>query len=591
MADDCPAGRYDFDAPSHVVDLKQLANESFDDAWFDRQAIEQPHCGTPNPTTIAGPMRVPVTVLKSADSKPHDSGAMGKTQPKDEPSRCLSDAGSKRKLPDGPSSRRSKVSKSAEDQVEICSDVNNEAEAICDGETELTSSESLPQEEPCTSTHVLGGCSVGKPGRPLKSNKTKVVKSVYVPVAEHIMQLQKRTPQRFRELSRVERAKGPPKAKVQRLQLTRPQSPKFATRLRSRPIGVKSSAQLEAEKEEERLKSTFKAQELKKKILERRDSVKKPVVKDPTVQEAFTMHIEKRLQERQASKPQDEPQSAFKAQELPKKILQGVVGVPMKKVKHATVPHSPAFTLPKKERVDVKAEEVKPVPSVKHTPVPQFGTPFQPMLQDKRHTEVCPFSFEQREQEKKKLKEISEQKEQEVPVFKAHPLPYFDKINLPEKKKLEPTKPEPFRLLLDERGSVKNDRLEQMMKEEEKKIKEAAIFKARLNTVTHKEPFQPKKEDRPPVVVESFELATEQRARNRERFQEHLCQKEADEALRQERLKREEEEKLKQELADLRHQQVHKAQPIRHYKTVEVKKSEVPLTVPQSPNLSDRFRL
>lgn len=37
--------------------------------------------------------------------------------------------------------------------------------------------------------------------------------------------------------------------------------------------------------------------------------------------------------------------------------------------------------------------------------------------------------------------------------------------------------------------------------------------------------------------------------------------------------------------------QVHKAQPIRHYKPVTVKRSEVPLTVPHSPNFSDRFRL
>lgn len=37
--------------------------------------------------------------------------------------------------------------------------------------------------------------------------------------------------------------------------------------------------------------------------------------------------------------------------------------------------------------------------------------------------------------------------------------------------------------------------------------------------------------------------------------------------------------------------QVHKAQPIRHYKPVALKKSELPLTVPQSPNFCDRFRL
>lgn len=37
--------------------------------------------------------------------------------------------------------------------------------------------------------------------------------------------------------------------------------------------------------------------------------------------------------------------------------------------------------------------------------------------------------------------------------------------------------------------------------------------------------------------------------------------------------------------------QVHKAQPIRHYKAVALKKSEIPLTLPQSPNFSNRFCL
>lgn len=37
------------------------------------------------------------------------------------------------------------------------------------------------------------------------------------------------------------------------------------------------------------------------------------------------------------------------------------------------------------------------------------------------------------------------------------------------------------------------------MKEEQKQQEEAAAFKARPNTVTHKEPFQPRKEARPAV--------------------------------------------------------------------------------------------
>ncbi|KAL3063592.1 hypothetical protein OYC64_000011 [Pagothenia borchgrevinki] len=41
----------------------------------------------------------------------------------------------------------------------------------------------------------------------------------------------------------------------------------------------------------------------------------------------------------------------------------------------------------------------------------------------------------------------------------------------------------------------------------------------------------------------------------------------------------------------MRNDQVHAAQPIRHYKPVAVKKSEMALTIPHSPNFSDRFRL
>lgn len=51
-----------------------------------------------------------------------------------------------------------------------------------------------------------------------------------------------------------------------------------------------------------------------------------------------------------------------------------------------------------------------------------------------------------------------------MPKFKAQPLPDFHEVVLPEKKVAEPTKPEPFKLLIDERGAVKHDRWEQMVR-------------------------------------------------------------------------------------------------------------------------------
>ncbi|CAB1417624.1 unnamed protein product, partial [Pleuronectes platessa] len=177
-----------------------------------------------------------------------------------------------------------------------------------------------------------------------------------------------------------------------------------------------------------------------------------------------------------------------------------------------------------------------------------------------------------------------------VPQFKAQPLPDFESVILPEKKKLEATKPEPFRLLLDERGSVKNSRWELMVKEQ-KQQEEAATFKARPNTVIHKEPFQPKKQERATAAVGNFELSTERRARERQEYERLVSEKEALRELMEEEQRREEEQRQKEEITRLRQEQVHKAQPVKHFKPLLVKKSDVPLKVPHSPNFSDRFRL
>lgn len=42
---------------------------------------------------------------------------------------------------------------------------------------------------------------------------------------------------------------------------------------------------------------------------------------------------------------------------------------------------------------------------IKAPPVPHFGLPFQPRLPEHHQVEVCPFSFEERERERRVLKE------------------------------------------------------------------------------------------------------------------------------------------------------------------------------------------
>lgn len=48
--------------------------------------------------------------------------------------------------------------------------------------------------------------------------------------------------------------------------------------------------------------------------------------------------------------------------------------------------------------------------------MPHFGLPFQPRLPEHHHMEACPFSFEERERERRALKEkrLAELRNEEV---------------------------------------------------------------------------------------------------------------------------------------------------------------------------------
>ncbi|XP_058620545.1 targeting protein for Xklp2 isoform X1 [Onychostoma macrolepis] len=443
------------------------------------------------------------------------------------------------------------------------------------------------------------GTTIPKPFNLSRGKRKLDEAGAYVPMAQQIEQFQKRTPSRYHLRSRQSQERGPSPVKAEKPKITHPKTPQLLTRQRHRPTMVKSTAEIEAEETEKMQQFKFKALELNRKILEGALVLKKPTSKEVTKPEGFQLEIEKRIQERQASKkPEEEEDHTFHPRPLPTRILEEVVGVPEKKVLNPTVPESPAFALKNRVRMEKKKEEKPPAPIKAHA-VPHF-LPFQPKLPVKSQVEMCPFSFEERERERRVMKEkkLEEMRNEEVPKFKAQPLPDFHEVHLPEKKVVEPTKPAPFKLMADERGAAKGERWEQMMKEELKRQAEAACFKAQPSNVTHKEPFVPKKENRSilanttnSAVPEGFQLATERRAKERLDFEKELSEKEALRARMEEEWAREREGQEKEDIARLRQEQVRKAQPIRRYKPMELKKSDVSLTVPQSPNFSDRFRL
>ncbi|NXP15664.1 TPX2 protein, partial [Thinocorus orbignyianus] len=459
------------------------------------------------------------------------------------------------------------------------------------------------RKHPPSPVRMPKGPTVPKPFNLSQGNKRKIeeTSSEYVSLAEQVEAFQRRTPSRYHLRSRKS-DEGTAPGKVMKARLTKPKTPMLLTKQRFRPATCKTAAELEAEELEKIQQYKFKARELNHKIFEGGPLLpKKPPVKELTQPVGFELEIEKRIQERDSKKQQEEEHFEFHSRPCPTKILEEVVGVPEKKALPVTVPKSPVFTLKNRTRTTVRDEEKEKevVPVIKANPMPHYGVPFKPKMPEQRHVEVCPFSFDARDRERQiqKEKKIEEMQKEEVPKFKALPLPYFDHVKLPEKKVKTPTQPEPFNLLVDERGAAKLESWKQQLQEDLKRQKEAACFKARPNVVVYQEPFVPKKENTllseslsGSIVPESFELATEKRAKERQEFERQLAEKEAMKERCQEKLKQEREEREKEEVAKLRQELVHKANPIRKYRSVEVKPSDQPLTMPKSPNFSDRFR-
>lgn len=100
--------------------------------------------------------------------------------------------------------------------------------------------------------------------------------------------------------------------------------------------------------------------------------------------------------------------------------------------------------------------------------------------------------------------------------------------------------------------------------------------------VLKKEPFIPKKSERPLVEATDFHLNTDKRAFEREQFEKHLREKEEqlEQFKKEQEIKRQLEEMLERQR--LRKEAEHVAQPIRKYKEVEIKPSNK-VTKPISP--------
>ncbi|XP_069507097.1 targeting protein for Xklp2-B-like isoform X2 [Ambystoma mexicanum] len=437
-----------------------------------------------------------------------------------------------------------------------------------------------------------GGRTIPKPFKLSKGNKRKHEEDAepckFVSTTEQVEAFFKRTPCRYHLRSRLQQNAGQSPVKIVKAKRATPKTPTLMTKCRHRPVTFKSTAEPESEKLEKQQHYTFRARALDRRVLD--GSLIPP--KKHSMKETTKVAWEAKRGE------QEEEKFTFHSRPCPSKMLEGVVGVPEKKSLACTVPKSPAFVLKNRVRELAHTEEQEETPPIRANPMPLYGVPFKPKIQEPHHVQPVPFSFDSRDKERfaQKEKKLEELRRGEAPTFKAMLLPYFDHVSLPEKKVKAPTCPEPFHLQIEERAAKKTQQWKQKLEEELRQQKEASCFKARPNVVIHQEPFVPKRDNRTlteslcgSIVQESFELATEKRAKERKEFEKQLEMLEAMKTMMDEEERRTKEEQEKEELAQRRQQLVHKAQPVMKYKTVAVKTSAVPRTVPKSPIFSDRF--
>ncbi|PZC86488.1 hypothetical protein B5X24_HaOG209207 [Helicoverpa armigera] len=386
-------------------------------------------------------------------------------------------------------------------------------------------------------------------GAPQELSRTK-----FVSMAEAIYHFQKDTPGRFHTTRpQIFRSQG----QNGRSGLTVPQSPMLRSKSRHRPTHILSQKEIEEKELEEIRKHKIKANPIPKSVIEGTnlpEVPKKPV----TVPEPFKLT---EIQKKAAQTSNENHQ--FKARPAPKHILEKPQ-IPVKPPVHVTKPISPKFRYKRANSADQLRSDnlliMKPQkPEEKHHP--RMG-PVKPE----------PFSFEKRDEELKRrreerIKRQIEEERKQATAFKAQPVPGA------VKKRMQST--------VAKGGSSTSS-----------ENKENIKFEAKLPVVLYKEPFKPVLQPVHQVKSAPFELTTEKRAAERERFTKLLKEKEEE----QERLRllheKEQEEAEELARAKLRAKLIHHAKPVPKAVVAPFvpEKSVAPLTVPETPKFVRRMR-
>lgn len=390
-------------------------------------------------------------------------------------------------------------------------------------------------------------------GAPPDLSRTK-----FVSMAEAIYHYQRDTPGRFHstkpQIFRTNRASSRPN-------LTVPQSPMLRSKTRSRPVHIVSQKEKEELEAEEIKKFKIKANPVPKSVIEGTKNLPEVTKKPITVPEPFKLtELIKKVM-----KSPDQSQK-FKARPAPKHIFDKPQ-IPVKTVMHVTKSVSPKIHC--KGLNFVSRQKLDNVPHTR--PLSATNKPVERNSVKPGPVKPEPFSFEKRNEELKRRKEerIKRQLEDEkkqATLFKAQPLP--DAV----KKQMQ-------------KVTIKGSSSTASSENKENHSK----FEARPPVVLYKDPFKPVLQ---PMAVKQkpFELTTEKRAAEREKFDQLLKEKEEKQERLREQLEKERQEAEERAKAEIRSKLVHHAKPVPALPPFVPEKSYAPLTVPETPKFVRRLK-
>ncbi|XP_046395891.1 targeting protein for Xklp2-like [Ischnura elegans] len=419
---------------------------------------------------------------------------------------------------------------------------------------------SVAPEEDCDGTQMEDKRGVRRKRVHSPQNKNT---EKYICLAEEVLKFHNVTPARFHTKPKHEKFYNEGgKWKVRGS--TIPKSPHLNVLKRTRPTHVLSRKELEDLEVEEMKRHQVKARPINDKIF------KPPNINRSHRSFQLTMFEPFNLTEPKQKTEEVQPEVyKFTARPVPKGLFKKV------DVKNTSAPTllQPSHS-PRRVRVPVQKGTEKEN-KVVHKP-PRKGP-----------IKATPFSFYDKDvmrlqQKEKKIQQLLEE-EKKQHTFRANPLPKFPEKPFQEKPTMDPTIPQPFHLSADDKGKVNREKWEKMVEEEKLRKKRESEFKARPPVILNKKPFVPVKTEKHEVRTLDVHLNTEIRAKDRALYdlKMQMRQKEIEEI----KLQRQKElEKMKEEeLARLRKEIVHKANPVRHYKEVVIHPANKCLTVPLSP--------